>query len=94
MSAQHYKRGDLVSVWHRNSPRHHWLCELSLVRILQLEGNHLLVQTSDTGKMHRQPDGRLAMTGATGMNMKATISGEKWERELREPIWPVKGVKG
>jgi hypothetical protein len=80
-------------VWHRDSRRHHWICELSLVRILQLDGNHLLVQTSETGKMYRTPHGRVAMTGATGMNMKATIGDETWERELRDPIykgWEVK----
>jgi sucrose-6-phosphate hydrolase SacC (GH32 family) len=79
--------GQLVSVWHRNSPRHKWLCELSLVRVLKLDGNHLLVQTSETGRMHRAPDGHLCMTGATGMNMRATIKGETWERELRDPVW-------
>jgi len=84
---KHPKRGELVSVWHRDSRRHKWLCEFSLVRVLQLDGNHLLVQTSDTGRVLRNPDGKLGMTGATGMNMRATIKGETWERELRSPVY-------
>jgi hypothetical protein len=78
------KRGELASVWTRETARHQWLCELSLVRVLQVFEDSVLVQTSQTGQQHRNPGGTVMEQGPTSMCLGKL-------RQLRSPrYWPMR----
>jgi hypothetical protein len=89
MSAK-IKLGQLVSVWQRDSARHKWLCEYSMVRVLRFfpagatHNASVLVQTSRTGQQHRAPNGLVLETGPTSMALNGV---GRWQRELRKPVW-------
>lgn len=81
-----FKRGDLVSVWYRATRRHKWHCEIGLARILQISERHATLQTSDTGSVVFDNDGRATgYTGATGIALHGV---GKWQRELRKAVRP------
>lgn len=83
MSKQ-FKHGDLVSVWHRPSRRHKWRCEFSLVRVLQINGPYVTLQTSRTGQVQRNDKGAWGVVGATGVALRGIGT---FQRELRKPIY-------
>ena len=72
-----FKSGDLVSVWHRQSRRHKWKLEHSIVRLLSIDlsgDGDVVVQTSDSG---------VSGIGNTAFALRGSGT---WERELRKPV--------
>lgn len=78
------KVGQMVSVWHKDSGRHKWRCEYSMVRIVAIWADGVTVQKSETYAYNWKG----GYAGATYMGFSGV---GKWRRELRKPVYSFEG---